>query len=403
MDFVILNGSDSFTEFWWPLYQYISYIGFPFMIYVFFKVSASHSRTEKELISEKYKIERELKSQKDKSLILSINNSNLKKCIDEKDVLYKNIQKIDNTAIKTIASLYSDFVTIQYEISEKYLKRKSHPAYKEATRITELKKETKQYIVQFKEIQYRYEALLNLFPELSKYIEDFDSIKNLTNNEGLDVLVENYDRSRDFLSKEEYERLSVDERNQLALNKYIIGKKSNWQIGRDYEMFCASELRCVKYKVIEFGIEKRLEDMGRDLIATDPSGDLFVIQCKYWSSDKLIHEKHIAQLYGTTIMFELENKYFDKKIYPVIMTNITLSETAKNFANRLGVIIADKRPFREFSRIKCNINDGNKIYHLPFDQQYDRTKIENDGEFYATTVKEAVSMGFRRAFRHLGN
>jgi hypothetical protein len=53
--------------------------------------------------------------------------------------------------------------------------------------------------------------------------------------------------------------------------------------------------------------------------------------------------------------------------------------------------------------IKCNINNGNKIYHLPFDQQYWRTVIDKPGEFYAITVKEATKAGFRRAFKHYIN
>jgi hypothetical protein len=58
---------------------------------------------------------------------------------------------------------------------------------------------------------------------------------------------------------------------------------------------------------------------------------------------------------------------------------------------------------KDFPRIKCNINNGNRIYHLPFDQQYDTTKIENIGEFYAISVKDAEAKGFRRAVRWLGN
>lgn len=43
-----------------------------------------------------------------------------------------------------------------------------------------------------------------------------------------------------------------------------------------------------------------------------------------------------------------------------------------------------------------------RIYHLPFDQQYDRTKIIPAlGECYVRTVSEAESLGFRRAFRHV--
>ena len=48
-------------------------------------------------------------------------------------------------------------------------------------------------------------------------------------------------------------------------------------------------------------------------------------------------------------------------------------------------------PFRPYPIIKCNISlrDGSKIYHLPFDQQYDRTLIECKDECYVQTVAEA--------------
>ena len=55
-----------------------------------------------------------------------------------------------------------------------------------------------------------------------------------------------------------------------------------------------------------------------------------------------------------------------------------------------------------FPAIKCNVNSrGEKIYHLPFDRDYDRTKIINrdQGECYALTIKEAREKGFRRAYR----
>jgi len=73
----------------------------------------------------------------------------------------------------------------------------------------------------------------------------------------------------------------------------------------------------------------------------------------------------------------------------------------------LQIQIEENVEFQEFPRIKCNINrdvDGiiSHIYHLPFDQQYDRTKINKKGEFYAYTVEEAVNHGFRRAFKYYG-
>lgn len=47
--------------------------------------------------------------------------------------------------------------------------------------------------------------------------------------------------------------------------------------------------------------------------------------------------------------------------------------------------------------------DTDKIYHLPFDQQYNNTQINKPGEFYALTVTEAEAAGFRRAMKHYFN
>lgn len=40
------------------------------------------------------------------------------------------------------------------------------------------------------------------------------------------------------------------------------------------------------------------------------------------------------------------------------------------------------------------------IYHLPFDEQYDTTKIvPSEGDCFVATVAEAERLGFRRAYR----
>jgi hypothetical protein len=56
----------------------------------------------------------------------------------------------------------------------------------------------------------------------------------------------------------------------------------------------------------------------------------------------------------------------------------------------------------DYPLVKCNISlrGGEKIYHLPFDQQYDRTKIKPErGEKYVYTVADAEKAGFRRAWK----
>ena len=75
---------------------------------------------------------------------------------------------------------------------------------------------------------------------------------------------------------------------------------------------------------------------------------------------------------------------------------------AKEFARRLGVVVM-RIPMGDYPMIKCNINNNERIYHLPFDQQYHRAEIKNDGEFYAWTVEEATRNGFRRAMGHFLN
>ena len=88
------------------------------------------------------------------------------------------------------------------------------------------------------------------------------------------------------------------------------------------------------------------------------------------------------------------------KIVPWLVITNELSDMAKKFASKLGVLVSI-RPLKGFPMIKCNINNGDKIYHLPFDQQYYKTQIKLTGECYATTVEEAVEKGFRRARKHM--
>jgi hypothetical protein len=166
-------------------------------------------------------------------------------------------------------------------------------------------------------------------------------------------------------------------------------------------MYVGYSLECKGYQVQYNGIINKFKDMGRDLIATKENKTL-IGQCKNWSQEKTIHEKHIFQLYGTLVLYKLDNPMFEAK--GVFITTTKLSDKARAVANELDIKIVEQLPLGDFPRIKCNINrtTGEKIYHLPFDQQYDTTKIDHLGEFYAMTVKEAEDAGFRRAYKWFG-
>ena len=307
-----------------------------------------------------------------------------------------NLRKDFKKSFKNMGEFISDIKLYVYDIASKYFDTKSHPAHKKAQDVRELKQKTKEYIKEYKLMRYEYDMLFSLFPELENYLEYYSAKKAET----IEEIKENYDYVQSWISKDEYSSLDENTRNQLALDRYIESrKKSKWAIGRDYEMFIGHEYEKKGYKVTYTGITDRLEDKGRDLIA-QKDNEILIIQCKNWSKYKEIHENHICQLFGTTVQYNIENNLLFKAT-PVFITSATLSETALKFAEYLGVQIIQNKKLEEFPRIKCNINNKEKIYHLPFDQQYDRTIIgDQKGEFFAWTVQEAVDKGFRRAKKY---
>ncbi len=304
--------------------------------------------------------------------------------------------KLKCSGYPQLAGMMADFLTLRYENSARFLEKKQRPALIEAERIRELRAETKKIINHEKQLEYKLAYIEKLFPNIN---DIFDDGFNEQEDFALET-EENTDRTRLFLSPEEYQKLSVTQRNQLALDRYVQNRKSKWQVGRDYEMYIGYCIESQGYNVKYNGIIENLEDMGRDLIA-EKDKYIYIVQCKNWSHEKTIHEKHIFQLYGTVILYKLENPFFEIK--GVFVTTTKLSDKAKAVAKELDIQVFESLALKEFPRIKCNINrtTGEKIYHLPFDQQYDNTVInKNEGEIYAFTVAEAENNGFRRAWRH---
>lgn len=323
------------------------------------------------------------------------------------DILQRTVKS--NFPFSLISSLYADVELAVFKAKEKEEEIKETCNKRSSViKVRELEEKSRGYIKLYKEIMYKYEFLLKSFPELSKYVEDYESLKQITECKNYSELESDTDLSYKYITKEEWNKLSIDSRNQLALDRYINStQKSKWAIGRDYELYVGYAYRNRGWCVSQYGIEKRLEDLGRDLIASRYDDDglhILVIQCKMWSSEKEIHENTICQLFGTTIQYKMENVndiFIGKaKVEPMLVTTTKLSDTAMKFARYLGVRV-EVLPMGNFPRIKCNIgNDGEKIYHLPFDQQYDNVKISKKGECYVYTVKQAVDLGFRRAYRY---
>lgn len=358
--------------------------------------------TRKECIEYKNNIERQYKE------LLIQANEYKKKVTEElrqkraeldKESFKINTLHKNNAIIKNTASLYADIEDMQIEKAHKYLLTKERPITlggKTDETLRQIKKMHRTAVAQLKEMQYKYDFLLSVFPELATYLDDEQSLAEIAEYNMEDVK-ENYDRVIDFVPREEYERLTPTERNQLALDRYIEGRKKSARIaGFDYEMYCCHKLRQNGFEVEEFGIQNGLEDLGRDIIAKK-GGKTYVIQCKRYKKDCLVHENTICQIFGTSIHYR---NTATSEVVPVLITTGEVSKTAREFAEILNVEIRQWE-MEDYPRIKANINNGQKIYHLPFDQQYWRTIIEPEkGEGYYMTVAEVEQNGFRRAMRH---
>lgn len=317
-------------------------------------------------------------------------------------LIFKRTRKIiDDTLRETtqsypmLASHLAD-ISAQYEYDlAHYLETKKHPAVKSAEEIRRISKEKRELAVRSKMLQYQLQFYEQMFP----WLEDF---KEVPVSEAIrfagDTSESDYDAVKSWLSPAEYNRLPNAEKFQLAFNRWKNRKKSNWDIGIDFERYIGFQLELQGYKVKYLGATMGLDDMGRDLIATK-DGLSLVIQCKRWAKEKTIHEKHICQLYGSVAVLATQNP--DKKYKGVFITTTTLSQVAKQFAKYSGIEYVENCEMAEYPMIKCNISkSGEKIYHLPFDQQYDKAEIfGKSGAFYAWTTEEAERSGFRRAYR----
>lgn len=253
--------------------------------------------------------------------------------------------------------------------------------------------------------QYKFEYLLAIYPELRVYRED-DAYLQYIQEEEQKCNIKNW------ITDTEYSKLSEIEREQLAVDRYIInynGKWTSWEKGRNYEIYVAYMLYNDKsilddgYDIIQEGLNKKLEDKGRDIIATHrKTGQVLIIQCKNWSEHSMIRENVIFQLYGSYMQWLVDNhKGLTDDVVPCLYYTCDLSPVAEECARMLKVRCV-KFPMGKFPAIKCNVNKNTNqlIYHLPFDRHYDLVKINAKGKGYKFSVAEAIKEGFRRACNH---
>lgn len=245
--------------------------------------------------------------------------------------------------------------------------------------------------------QYKFEYLLSIYPELQEYKDDDAYIKYKEEEDSRCKI-------RLWLTDEEYEKLTMQEREQLAVDRYIASssKWTDWEKGRNYEIYCAYILYNEGYDIIQEGLNKKLEDKGRDIIAVHcKTGKTLIVQCKNWVGH--VRENVVFQLFGSYAQWLVDNerRLGDESVEAWLYVTGPVSSEAKRCAEMLNIHIR-YLTFGKFPAIKCNVNKntGQLIYHLPFDRHYDLVKINAKGKGYKFSIAEAIKEGFRRAYNH---
>lgn len=201
-----------------------------------------------------------------------------------------------------------------------------------------------------------------------------------------------------FILKFLIRRLDKDAEAQRALDRYLKQPFDTFELGKQYERYIGYLYETEGYNVDYNGAIYEHNDMGRDLVVKSQK-EVSIIQTKRWAKYKTIKEKEIFQLYGSMTHYRLSTKTDNRWTKAVFYTTAQYSEKAKEVAKVLNVELKTERFDQKYPMVKCKISEnGDQTYYLPFDQNYDKIKINTHrGDFFAQTVQEAVTQGFRRA------
>ena len=178
----------------------------------------------------------------------------------EKEAVLSNQNKMchqlinSSTPFTYSASLKADMEVRIFEEIRKEMISKERPAWKAAEKVAELARKTRIAINESKAMTYKLDFLLQTFPEIKRYFDDDEALISLADTDSYNTFIEERDKTRDYLSDEEWKSLSINKRNQLALDRWRQSPKSNWMVGMLYEMYIGHLLRPQNFNVIQFGI-----------------------------------------------------------------------------------------------------------------------------------------------------
>lgn len=201
-----------------------------------------------------------------------------------------NFQKIMDSQKQScpyLANLFADYYYFQDLKLENYLKYKSPPALKAAENVKILANEKREITKELKLAEYQ----LNFYESLFPWLLDFKEVspQDAVASTLLGQADSEYSCFKKYLSPQEFNSLSRTEKIQLALDRYQRRKKTNWDVGIEYERYVGYLYEKDGYTVSYSGALEGLKDMGRDLVVKSKN-KIEIIQCKRWAQEKVIHE-----------------------------------------------------------------------------------------------------------------
>ena len=232
-----------------------------------------------------------------------------------------------------------------------------------------------------------------------KEIENVIKVEPVSANNETQEELEKFKHSKDEefeISEKIIETIDTQERVKFltkCCNDYFWKRITLGKLGKFYERYVGYNYYEKGYKNIEyFGIKKKMEDEGIDLICKKQN-EVLLIQCKYWSEErKMQGENAIHQFYGKLKLFLSRRKLYGK-IQGVFICNCDFTEEAIMVAKFHNIVLVNMEmpKNRVYPYAKCFEVESKKYYTLPFDINYDR--IFN---YSYNTIEEAEILGYKK-------
>lgn len=175
------------------------------------------------------------------------------------------------------------------------------------------------------------------------------------------------------------------------------GRRDKWKYGRDYERYIGYLWEKDGYKVIYNGAVEGIFDGGIDLICYKHD-ECCLIQCKRWKNT--VSAEYIERFNDAVKRFK-RYKFKYGEVAGFFYTTSDYTDDAYDSAYKYDIECCIEKFYsvREYPPVKCLINNGDKIYYLPFDKEFDKISVEN-GCDYKFKVADAERAGYHYHLNH---